>query len=890
MSSDDTVHQLQHPDAQERIRALRKLLAHITAEDKDVWQRIEWMALYDQDPLVRQVALAAILTPEGQRYYERWLSTLPWEVYESQKQELEQRAQAGVVDPAAASVILDLFRQYEPPPPTLQLSPEDLPPPPPPDEAVVLEMTEPPEPEEPKPSRTPVPTPTKPPPTPTPMPISTPTPSRPPKTPKDLRLETGGWVRVAVYVGAFLVAAASLLLAGVPEWRLWALFGGTVVFFLLAGVLWYVFRPGAAVFYGLATFYLWADAYVVLQDLWQPQVREARFLFLFAVALLVGVLWGGGAWLFRARIFSSLTAVAFPLGGFWLALAIAPLEPRERWLWTHAFVQAGLLLQWVWTWGLRRWDASLAFPPRMVTSVLATLHALLFPGVVLALFLEGEQLPLHIPAMVTWALLALFFALALLTWPWSWWDGLGLGWSLFWLPIPWALTTSIPFPQLILGGFGLAYALLALPLAHLPERWQRPVFPWALLLSGWILILAGGIPDETSGWTWQAWVLVATGLMIYNLHTVLREHVVLWLLSLLLFMDTYFLFLDFTNIGASLHGALRTLPLVAMVGIWPPVWRYRNKPHWIWATILPEIFLIIAVTFMTLDIPPSSWLPRTAIFSFFALLFFLWALLLHQPFWALGTILYALLAHASMLRPTELWEYWPATYLPYPFLLLALDQLLAPRTDTLAQRWRLTLRTGAWGMMFLLAWPALGVENGSTALTLFLWALVYIHYTLSIAIPWPSLPAALLILLAVAHSLSLRDSPHPAWWISGTLGGLAILLFAIFRRYGQPLLGNLWALLGQLGMYGTAFINWLAHNGQGEDFLFLFGETVTGLLLGLLVRNSVWIWPAIGVMLLSVSVAVIISMGSLGALIVVCGTGLLLIFGGLFFLYRRTRK
>ena len=874
MKSDDVLSQLQHPDPQERIRALREALAQISAKDKEVWQRIEWMALYDKHPLVRQVALAALLTPEGQRYYEQWLSSLPWETFHSLKEDLEQRTQTGVVDPAAATVILDFFRQYEPTPPTRPLSPEELRVPL--EEAKILRE------EEAEELRETARTPSE---TPQPAPGARAAEALP--RPRE-KPQMGGGVRLLVYLGAFLVAAASLLLASAPGLRGIALFGGTGAFFLLAGVLWFVFRPGAAVFYGLATFYLWADAYVLLQDVLQLPPGQPRFWFLFATAVLVGLLWALGTRAFRSRFFALLTALAFPLGGIWLALALAPSTPLDRWVWGHLFVQGTLNIQWVWSWGLRRWDERMAPAPRFLTQTLATLHSLVFPITVVVLDLTGDLNRLWPLALITGSFFVLFFLLALVLWPWKVWDGLALGWSLFGLPLPWALIHEPP--QLIFAGFGLAYALLGLTTLSFPHRWRKTVLYWALVSSGWGLMLLGGLPNRGLEWTWQGWVVAAAGLLIYSLHTWIRDHAILWVMSLLLFMYAYVLFLDFTRLGASLYPALRALPLVALTGLWPPVWRYRHRPTWMWATLVPTLALVVVVALMGLNIPIHAWVARSVVFTGLTALFLFWAFLLQQPFWALGSLLFILLSHASLLTPTPLWDYWPATYLPYPFLFLALDYLLAPRPDDLSQSWRWSLRIGAWSMMFVLAWPALGVDNNSTALVLFLWALVYIHYALSLANPWPSLLGAVLIFLATAHALSLREVVHASWWISGVLGGLALLLFALFRRYGHAGWATVWALLGQAGMYTAAFLTWLMDDLPPADFQFLFSEAVLGLLLGMTLGSGIWVWPGVVVMSLSVAIAVIASMGETGVLLVVCGTGLILLGIGLYALYRRTRS
>ncbi len=899
----DILANLRHSESHMRLRAIREALLHITSADWEVWQRIEWLALYDEDPLVRQVALAALLTPQGQRFYQEWLSSLTGVTHQARAEELKTLMENGVVDPAAAAVVLDLYHKYQPQRPATEAPvPEaatetEKEPAGPPVEAVPAveapvqteEGTD-----QPEPPPAPMPVAKQTGPSPEAEPEPAPRSARSAAVPAPAPRREGQLLPyVLVYVGAFLVAAASLLLAGIPSMRVPALFGGTFLFFVLAVGMWFVFRPGAAVFYALATFYLWADAYVVLEDLWQPVGDFPRFLFLFGVAVLVGTLWAIGTWAFRSHFFAVLTAMALPLGAFWLALALTP-RGVERQAWSHAFIQAALVVQWGWTLVLRRLDDKLAWPARLVAGVFNSIHGLVLALSMLILFANEnlEQWSVQIPLALAWLLLLVAFGTFLHAWRIPVWDEIGLGWSLFWLPLVWLLPyeRSESWAAMV----GLTYMALALPFLRLLKGKRRRPWGWgwylAFLGNGAFLLfltVVGGSTGEITPLLWSA-----LGSLLALAHLLVGQWAGTWFLFLFWVMVTYTRFWMWLNLP-DFHPLNLYAPVLLtwLMGVTVPLWKRRGKRSWMLATLplaLVAAFAVLVIALSSGDL--FAGVLRSSALLMTGLMFLYWAVGGDMPFWTGLTVLFTYVAQGLLLDEWGLGNYWPLFFAGYPVLFLGVEQILATRNKARFTRWRWALRALAWGTILLFFLPALAVDNFSAPLSLFVFALVMAAYIVSLSTPWPGLPAALLFFLSAGKALDLLQVPHLVLWLSTFMGLLALTLYLLFRHFQKPGFAQTWALLGQLGMYFLSYVAWLDRDLTFGYFIVLFLQALVALVLGILLKDGIWLWPAIAGLVITVATAVIHQLGGIGVLLVVCGTGLLLLSGGLLFLYRRQKR
>ncbi len=850
---------LRHPDPTQRIHALRLVLTQVTAQEREVWERIEWMALYDTDPRVRLVALAALLTPEGQRYYSLWLPTLSPERFQERKRELQERSQAGIIDPAAAAVLLDFMEQYQPEPMALQVPEEPLPAPE--GEAV------------------------------SPSPEGQPAAPAARPAPRGQVPQGTGWLQVLIYVGAFLVAAVSLLLAQLPGFNLPVLLGSTLVFFALAAVLAWWFRPGSAVFYGLATFYLWADAFALL-NAFPPPTDQARFFVLFLTTVLVSFLWALGTWLYRSRAFAMLTAVAFPLGGLWLALALLPEDSPLRPLWAHAFIQGMMTLQWAWVAALRRWEPRVTAGAQALARGFTLLHGLVFAGLMgmYAMMTRDAGLTLEaaFPAGLTWALMAVSWMLAGWSRTWGWLTGLGLAWSLFFgALVPRVFLDLDPGPLLWVEALAaLVLNALALGLARFVRRgglaWPPGLAAWAL----WWLVVW---PKETAPLTLFAWLWGMAALGLMGLWLFWQPRLGVWMLWLLLFIRVYFTGLEALTLTEVWSSTTQWFWLALVLGGLPPLWRRLNRASWAWGTLVVHGFVFMVAVGMLLN-TPARWTVVLAWLAF-TFLFWAWSWLWPSAWWFLPGVVTLFIGQGFALALLDLGPLWPLTYLPYPLAFLAVEYGLRTMSPTPGREaWRQALLWSLWGtLLFLGTLAFILAEHPATVVLLSVWALVAGYTIWAVRSPWPGVLTAWLFLLTVAMLMRVGDVASWPVWMSLTFGMAAVFLYVLFRRFQRWGWHIVWALLGQGAMYALALGYWLSREWDFLGFLLFFGEGLAALLLGVALRSGSWLWPGLTALLLGVSVLLLVNLGGIGVLLVLCLTGMLLLGGGLLWLYRRSQ-
>ncbi len=440
---------------------------------------------------------------------------------------------------------------------------------------------------------------------------------------------------------------------------------------------------------------------------------------------------------------------------------------------------------------------------------------------------------------------------------------------------------------------GMAYMALALPFLWLLKGKRRPKWGWGWYLAftgnGAVLLFLAVVGGSARGWAPLLWSALGGALAL--VHLLLGRWAGTWFLFLFWFTVTYFRFWAWLDLPDThpIHLYAPAL-LTWLLGATLPWWKRRGKRSWMLATLPLALFaaFIGFVLPLTDDVLPAWW--RSGSLLLTGLAFLYWAVLGEMPFWAVFTVLYTYVAHGLLLEGTFLEDFWPATFVGYPVLYLVVEQALATRNKGRLRGWMWALRFLSWATIFAFTPALLTVDHFSAPLTLFLWTLIVAAYVVTLASPWPALPAALLFLISAGKTLDILNAPHLILWMSTLVGLLALALYLLFMRFQRHGFARAWALLGQMGMYFLSYVAWLDREMPFGYFTALFLQALAALALGAFLKEGAWLWPAIVALVVTVATAVIAQLGGTGVLLVVCGTGFVLLLAGLFFLYRRTRR
>ncbi|MCQ3937272.1 MAG: hypothetical protein DPW18_09520 [Chloroflexi bacterium] len=383
-----------------------------------------------------------------------------------------------------------------------------------------------------------------------PAPKATPAPAPTPVTPPEPRptllqtLTSEASIKIYLYLGAFFViAAAAILGAVVPELRLPILILGTFIFGGLAVLIKKRLPQPSFALFIVFSFLLVITANSLEQSL--------RFAFEYGkpmtagywviVFLIMSVIWSGGTWLYESRLFSitafgSLALAMYRAGGVFDAQAEFHIL-MEGIAALAGLTGASLLTRWR--------DAKFALPLFLAAQALQVAALVVSISIFGAHVFDPSNPNLwHLAGFLTWGLAGIFYTFS---------NGLRPFFAFPWLaagaliPMPWFLAAafdleSLGSSMLFFGwGFMLASASEALHRIERARTFSLPV----LLASMPSLALAfmAGIVFET--WLGMLAALV-TAMLFTALHT-FRLRWWLWSLALLNFIAAYFSFflLDF---------------------------------------------------------------------------------------------------------------------------------------------------------------------------------------------------------------------------------------------------------------------------------------------------------------------------------------------------------
>jgi len=538
----------------------------------------------------------------------------------------------------------------------------------------------------------------------TPAPVAAPSPKSPPEPRPSLlqTLTSEASIKVYLYLGAFFViAAAAILGAVVPELRLPILIIGTLIFGGLAiAIKKRLPQPSFALFI-VFSFLLLITANSVEESLRTAYNSTQTFsdIYWAITFLIMAAIWAGSTWLYESRLFS-ITA----FGVLILAtIRIGDAFEAETALYT-LLLGVAALIGLAGTWLLKKWrDEKFALPLFFAAQLLqAVTLAISFVVFGINAFNTPSSAPLwNMGYFFTWGLGTVFFLLS---------NGLFPFFIFPWLaaatliPMPWFLNISFRLENLgsafvmFIWGAILAIGSEVFTRFTRVKKYSLPVL--LASMPGFALGIISGFFHEF----WLGLMLALGVAILYTVLHILQSRWWLWTLALLSAIVAYFTFfqLDFMRpldifIGYQVAGIsiLLLLPDLVLKKDW------SHNPQWRLPLRIYGALFALYLSFALLTQDNSGHIAIV---------------------YALYTVFFAV--YAIAYRNTLI-GYLPAAYLPlaiiYTLNALDIDAWL-PTLTGLAILYYLTgvfLRNNQkWGGMFRNSGLALGTLLSFTALIL----------------------------------------------------------------------------------------------------------------------------------------------------------------------------
>lgn len=348
-------------------------------------------------------------------------------------------------------------------------------------------------------------------------------------------------IKVYLYLGAFFViAAAAILGAAIPELRLPILILGTLIFGGLAVVIKKRLPQPSFALFIVFSFLLPITANTIEETLRQTLDISNAFsagywVFIFFV---MAVVWSGATWLYESRLFSVTAFGSLVLA----ALRVGNIFEAEAEFFTAMSGLAavtGLAGYWL----LKKWkDAKFALPLFLAAQGVQGIILLVSLSIFGINTFDPSSASLwHLGTFFTWTFAFVFYILSNILLPFLFFPWLAVGTL---IPMPWFLAAAFDLESLgstiLLITWGAMLAI-ASELTHRIELTRKYSLP-ALLASMPTFVLAiitGFVYSTALG------MIAAFGVaVIYAVLHTLRTRWWLWTLALLSFIIAYFAFFE----------------------------------------------------------------------------------------------------------------------------------------------------------------------------------------------------------------------------------------------------------------------------------------------------------------------------------------------------------
>ncbi|MCC6260334.1 MAG: hypothetical protein IT311_05670 [Anaerolineales bacterium] len=470
--------------------------------------------------------------------------------------------------------------------------------------------------------------------TPAPVQVSAPKPKPEPELPRPTLLQTltsETSIKIYLYLGAFFViAAAAILGAAVPEFRLPILILGTFLFGGLAvAIKNRLPQPSFALF--IVFSFLLPITGNNLADALRSALNlspSGTALYWSIFYLLMAPLWSGGVYLYQSRLFSVTAFGALVLSAYNVAKIFTPIHFELVFLLIQLTTFAGLAGVSF----LRKWkDSNFALPLFLSTQFVQ--FVILFSSVVTLTSSvtrsSSPSSPWQLASFFTWALASLFYVLSKREEPKFIFEWLAAG-AL--VPLTWFIIAAFGLESF---GSSVTFFIWGIALTIASEGVSRSKnisnFGLPLLYAGLLTLVESLFSASVDKTRWLM-LLVAFGIgaTLTALH-LLRSRWLLWVLALLNFIIAYFAFFNLKTIQA-LHipssyqifvlSALFLLPDLFLKKDWldRAPWRI---PLRVYGIVL--VFFAYLITLVAFFQDNSSALDAAIIFTAYAIFFAIYA-------------------------------------------------------------------------------------------------------------------------------------------------------------------------------------------------------------------------------------------------------------------------
>jgi len=472
--------------------------------------RLETLAVKSSNKDIRENALAALDTSANRAVQRRFISNkLDRGIRYTLLQEIKDWEKSDLIEKQNADVIR---RRYD-----FDIQPQTPPTPAPAQPAVATPKAE------------------------TPAPVTPPSPQVPPEPRPSLlqTLTSEASIKIYLYLGAFFViAAAAILGAVVPELRLPILIIGTFIFGGLAvAIKKRLPQPS------FALFIVFSFLLVITANSLEETMRTAFNLtadftdaYWVVVFIIMALIWAGSTWLYESRLFSVTAFGSLILA----ALRLGDLFEADSVYYTM-LMGFTALMGLAGTWLLKKWrDDKFAQPLFFAAQVLQLMNLAASLSIFgIDTFQPSSENLLNLVAFATWALAGIFYILSESLYPFFAFPWLAAATL---IPMPWFIATAFDLESLgsaiVLFVWGSVLAVISEPLIRF-EKLKKYGLPVLLAsMPSLALALFTGFVHET----WLGLIIAAGIAILFAALHILQSRWWLWVLALLNAVIAYFAF------------------------------------------------------------------------------------------------------------------------------------------------------------------------------------------------------------------------------------------------------------------------------------------------------------------------------------------------------------